>query len=86
MNKILGYIESGKREGAKLECGGERIGSKGWFLQPTVFSNVTDEMTIAKEEVILIHYYSVLSPGNILSPGWLFIYTLLEFTCTLEFA
>ena len=51
MNKVLAYIEKGKAEGAKLECGGERIGDKGYFIQPTVFSGVTDDMTIAREEV-----------------------------------
>lgn len=51
MERVLGYIEKGKSEGAKLECGGARQGSRGYFVQPTVFSNVTDAMTIAKEEV-----------------------------------
>jgi len=51
MNKILGYIESGKKEGAKLLTGGARHGSKGWFVQPTVFADVKDEMKIAKEEI-----------------------------------
>lgn len=49
--KILDLIESGKKEGAKLECGGGPWGKKGYFVQPTVFSNVTDDMRIAKEEV-----------------------------------
>ncbi|XP_044515465.1 aldehyde dehydrogenase, cytosolic 2 isoform X5 [Gracilinanus agilis] len=49
--KILDLIESGKKEGAKLECGGGPFGNKGYFIQPTVFSNVTDEMRIAKEEI-----------------------------------
>lgn len=49
--KILELIESGKKEGAKLECGGGPWGDKGYFIQPTVFSNVTDDMRIAKEEV-----------------------------------
>lgn len=51
VNKVLGYIESAKQEGAKLETGGKRIGSAGFFIEPTVFSNVTDDMKIAKEEV-----------------------------------
>lgn len=38
-------------EGAKLECGGKGLGRKGFFIEPTVFSNVTDDMRIAKEEV-----------------------------------
>lgn len=50
-NKILELIEVGKKDGAKLHCGGGRYGDKGYFIQPTVFSDVTDEMTIAKEEI-----------------------------------
>jgi acyl-CoA reductase-like NAD-dependent aldehyde dehydrogenase len=50
-NKVLRLIKSGKSEGAKLECGGERLGDTGYFIKPTVFSDVTDNMTIAKEEV-----------------------------------
>lgn len=53
-DKILDLIESGKKEGAKLECGGARYGDKGYFLQPTVFSDVKDHMRIAKEEVLNI--------------------------------
>lgn len=51
MNKVLGYIVSGKLEGAKLETGGKRIGNSGFFIEPTVFSDVTDDMKIAQEEV-----------------------------------
>ncbi|XP_077865119.1 aldehyde dehydrogenase, mitochondrial-like [Saccoglossus kowalevskii] len=51
MNKILELIESGKAEGAKLMCGGARHGDKGFFIQPTVFADVKDNMRIAKEEI-----------------------------------
>lgn len=47
----MSMIQSGHKEGAKLVSGGERIGDKGYFVAPTVFANVTDNMTIAKEEV-----------------------------------
>jgi len=50
-DKILALIDSGKKSGAKLECGGERSGDKGFFIQPTVFSGVEDHMQIAKEEI-----------------------------------
>ena len=50
-NKIMSMIESGKSEGAKLEAGGERHGDKGYFVKPTVFSDVKDDMKIAREEV-----------------------------------
>ncbi|XP_008279045.1 retinal dehydrogenase 1-like isoform X1 [Stegastes partitus] len=50
-DKIMELIESGKREGATLECGGSMWGQHGLFIQPTVFSNVTDDMLIAKEEI-----------------------------------
>ncbi|KAI4326697.1 hypothetical protein MLD38_031984 [Melastoma candidum] len=49
--KVLGYIKSGIESNATLECGGDRLGSKGYFIQPTVFSNVQDDMLIAKEEI-----------------------------------
>jgi len=49
--KILSLIEVGKKEGARMHCGGCRHGDKGLFVQPTVFSDVTDEMTIAREEI-----------------------------------
>lgn len=47
-NKILGYISTGKREGAKLMCGGGAAANKGYFIQPTVFGDVQDNMTIAR--------------------------------------
>ncbi|XP_048007485.1 aldehyde dehydrogenase 1A1-like isoform X2 [Leguminivora glycinivorella] len=51
MNKVLHYIEKGQQEGGKLLIGGQRIGDQGFYIQPAVFSNVTDDMTIAKEEI-----------------------------------
>ncbi|XP_051168044.1 aldehyde dehydrogenase, mitochondrial [Leptopilina boulardi] len=51
MKKILSLIDIGKAEGAKLLCGGERVGDKGYFISPTVFADVKDEMTIAREEI-----------------------------------
>ena len=50
-DKILDLIESGKKEGAKLQCGGERHGDKGYFIQPTIFTDVKDDMRIAQEEI-----------------------------------
>lgn len=50
-SKIMDLIDSGKKEGAKLCIGGERIGDKGYFIQPTVFADVKDGMRIAKEEI-----------------------------------
>lgn len=49
--KILNFVDAGKREGAKLLCGGERVGDKGYFVAPTVFTDVQDNMTIAQEEI-----------------------------------
>lgn len=50
-NKVRELIDSGQREGATLECGGQRQGSDGYYIQPTVFSNVTENMRIGKEEI-----------------------------------
>lgn len=51
MEKILELIESGKSQGAKLLCGGKRIGDKGYFIEPTVFADVNTSMRIAREEI-----------------------------------
>ena len=51
--KILDYVKSGKDAGAKVATGGERLGSKGYFMRPTVFTDVKDDMKIAKEEVFI---------------------------------
>ena len=53
MNKVLDLIESGKSQGARLLCGGSRIGDKGYFIKPTVFADVTEDMRIGCEEVCL---------------------------------
>merc|ERR1719335_1528529 len=50
-DKILGYIESGKSEGAKVALGGNRLGEKGYYVAPTIFTEVQDSMKIAKEEI-----------------------------------
>lgn len=50
----MNLINSGKEEGASLVTGGERVGDKGYFVAPTVFANVKDDMTIAKEEVSIM--------------------------------
>merc|ERR1711970_21672 len=49
--KILELIQSGIDDGAKLNCGGNAGDSSGYFIEPTVFSDVTDDMRIAKEEI-----------------------------------
>uniref|UniRef100_A0A8C8MDZ3 Aldehyde dehydrogenase domain-containing protein n=1 Tax=Oncorhynchus tshawytscha TaxID=74940 RepID=A0A8C8MDZ3_ONCTS len=50
-SRVLEFIQSGISEGARLECGGKALGLKGFFIEPTVFSNVKDDMRIAKEEI-----------------------------------
>jgi len=49
--KILGYIEKGQQEGANLLTGGKRHGDRGYFIEPTVFGDVSDDMVICKEEI-----------------------------------
>jgi aldehyde dehydrogenase (NAD+) len=50
-NKVMSYIESGKQAGAKIQTGGARQGDRGYFIQPTVFTGVSDDMKIAQEEI-----------------------------------
>ncbi|TGD44185.1 betaine-aldehyde dehydrogenase [Pseudotabrizicola sediminis] len=50
--KVMGYIDTAKTEGARLVTGGARAAlNTGYFVQPTVFADVTDDMTLAREEV-----------------------------------
>jgi aldehyde dehydrogenase (NAD+) len=49
--KVMGYIRSGRDTGAKLLIGGRRWGDRGYFVEPTVFDEVRDEMKIAREEI-----------------------------------
>jgi acyl-CoA reductase-like NAD-dependent aldehyde dehydrogenase len=55
LQRILGYIELGQKEGAKLACGGRRLTegalAKGFFVEPTVFTDVDNGMRIAQEEI-----------------------------------
>ena len=50
-DRVMGYIESGQNEGATLACGGRRVGDRGYFIEPTVFADVQDDMKIAREEI-----------------------------------
>jgi acyl-CoA reductase-like NAD-dependent aldehyde dehydrogenase len=50
--RVLGYLEAGKKEGAKIKTGGDRgPQSKGYFVQPTIFYDVSNDMKIAREEI-----------------------------------
>ncbi len=51
MEIVQGYVAKGVKEGARLVCGGERLERDGFWLTPAVFDGVTDEMTIAREEI-----------------------------------
>ncbi|TFJ85075.1 hypothetical protein NSK_003499 [Nannochloropsis salina CCMP1776] len=51
LDRILRYVGIGQEEGASLQTGGARLGTKGYFMEPTVFAEVEDHHTIAKEEI-----------------------------------
>ena len=51
MTLVQGYIEKGQAEGARLVTGGKRVDREGFYLEPTVFADVTDDMVIAREEI-----------------------------------
>jgi acyl-CoA reductase-like NAD-dependent aldehyde dehydrogenase len=52
-DRVLGYLEDGKKAGARAVCGGGRPKSqpKGWFVEPTLFADVDNSMKIAREEI-----------------------------------
>jgi len=49
--RVLAYIESGRKEGASVVCGGEALGSEGWFVAPTIMVDVRPEMRCVREEI-----------------------------------
>lgn len=49
--RVIGYIESGKQEGAKVAAGGVRKGNSGYFVEPTIFTNTESDMKIVREEI-----------------------------------
>jgi aldehyde dehydrogenase (NAD+) len=51
LDKIMSYIELGKQEGAQCITGGRRWGERGYYVEPTLFANVSDEMKIARDEI-----------------------------------
>lgn len=54
LDRVMGYVDIGPKEGATLATGGTRLGgalASGYFVEPTVFANVNNEMTIAREEI-----------------------------------
>ena len=51
LDKILHYVDLGEKQGARLLTGGERVGSQGFFVQPTIFDRVTDDMAISRDEI-----------------------------------
>jgi aldehyde dehydrogenase (NAD+) len=50
-DKIMRYVDLGKQQGAKCITGGKRVGDKGYFIEPTLFDGVTDDMAIAQDEI-----------------------------------
>jgi len=51
LNRVTQYIDSARQQGAEVVCGGERIGEEGFFMQPTVLVNTTQDMTVVREEI-----------------------------------
>jgi aldehyde dehydrogenase (NAD+) len=51
LDKILGYVALGSKQGAKLVTGGQRKGARGFYVEPTIFDNVADDMAIARDEI-----------------------------------
>ena len=50
-DKVVSYINHGKTNGATCEIGGHSLGTEGYFVAPTLFTGVTDDMKIAREEI-----------------------------------
>lgn len=50
-NRVVKYVAEGQKEGARLVCGGNRVGDKGFFLEPTILADTTADMRVVKEEI-----------------------------------
>jgi aldehyde dehydrogenase (NAD+) len=50
-DRIMEYIQSGKDDGATVHLGGDRFGTEGYFINPTIFTDVKPEMKIVREEI-----------------------------------
>lgn len=51
VQRVMGYIQSGKQEGATVYLGGERHGDRGYYIQPTIFTDCKPNMKIMNEEI-----------------------------------
>jgi betaine-aldehyde dehydrogenase len=51
LDRVTGYVETGKQDGARLVAGGGRPDGKGYFVEPTIFADGNNDMTIAREEI-----------------------------------
>lgn len=51
LNRVVGYLDAGKKEGARATTGGSREGTKGYFVKPTVLVDTTDKMKVVQEEI-----------------------------------
>lgn len=50
-DRVLGYLAAGQEEGARVTLGGAAVGGKGYYVQPTIFADVRNDMKIAREEI-----------------------------------
>jgi len=71
----MGYVESGKADGAKVHIGGERHGTEGYFIQPTIFTNTRPDMKIVSEEIfgpvgVVIKFDNEEGNGGVVVLGW----------------
>jgi len=70
-DRVMGYIDSGKKGGANLVVGGNRVGNRGYFIEPTIFDHVKDDMTIAQEEIFgpVLSVLSFKDVGEVIARG-----------------
>lgn len=59
-NRVLSYIEIGKREGATLLTGGKPLGSKGYYIEPTIFTDVTVSISILNSTISHLKYVIII--------------------------
>jgi phenylacetaldehyde dehydrogenase len=69
--KVLGYMQSGKESGAQAAVGGDRLGDRGYFVQPTVLTDTSPDMKVEREEIFgpVVCAIPFDSPDEIIAPA-----------------
>lgn len=83
--RIMGYIDSGKKDGATVVTGGNRHGTEGYFINPTIFTDVKPDMKIVQEEIFgpvgVVIKFEDAEGALHLSPLYFWLFLIAAYRC-----